>query len=68
MTWPERVFGNLDCSALADFGDNATGGQNDGTYQWSRGFIESQTADNRRWIITAYGADRPVTYFRGHWI
>jgi hypothetical protein len=25
-----RIFGNLDCSALPDFSDNATGGQNDG--------------------------------------
>jgi hypothetical protein len=24
------IFGNLDCSALADFGDNATSRQNDG--------------------------------------
>jgi dipeptidyl aminopeptidase/acylaminoacyl peptidase len=26
-------------------------------------FVDSQSADNRRWIITAYSAERPVTYF-----
>jgi dipeptidyl aminopeptidase/acylaminoacyl peptidase len=26
-------------------------------------FVDSQSADNRRWIVTAYSAERPVTYF-----
>jgi acylaminoacyl-peptidase len=26
-------------------------------------FVESQSADNGRWIVTAYNAERPVTYF-----
>ena len=26
-------------------------------------FVDSQSADNQRWIVTAYSAERPMTYF-----
>jgi acylaminoacyl-peptidase len=44
-------------------GDRARSAVPAGEARQLRVLVDSQSADNQRWIVTAYSAERPVTYF-----